>query len=98
MRLKVLSLLSLLLFPSCLTSRVDINDLPEYKEKYETVQTYGELSIVQAEHIIELRAEIYKLWTYVLKSNKKRVIVFDLRDDKTKEKYEEYEEYIKEDD
>lgn len=83
-------LLSLFLLTSCLTSRVDLQDLPDYKEQYEQAENYEDLNIVQTEHIISLRAEIYALWTYILKSDKNKIIVFDLRSEETKEKYEEY--------
>lgn len=85
-----MTLLSLFLLTSCLTSRVDLQDLPDYREQYEQVENYEDLVIVQTGHIIDLRAEIYRLWTYILKSDKNKITVFDLRSEETKEKYEEY--------
>jgi len=83
-------MLSILLLTSCLTSTVRLDPLPDYKEEYQEAETAEDGNIVLAKYVLELQEEIYKLWAFILKSDKKRLRVIDLRSEKGKKRYKKY--------
>jgi hypothetical protein len=76
---------------------VKVQSIPDYSDKYlelkkiknddEKLQAF---LILNKNQIIDLQAEIYKLWTYILKADKKNITVIDLRNEKSKKEYEKY--------
>jgi hypothetical protein len=67
-----------------------LESLPDYKQQYGQAKTSDELNIVQAKYIIELKSKIYELWTYILKANKKKLRVMDLRKEKDVKNYKKF--------
>lgn len=87
-------ILSLFLL-NCETVNIRIQPIPDYTNRYKEAITEKDMFNVNKDQIIDLKAMIYELWTYILKSDKKYIRVIDLRNEKNIKKYEKF---IKEND
>jgi hypothetical protein len=69
---------------------VKLDSLPDYQQKYKEANNERELLNKNAEHILDLRKEIFKLWSIILNSDEQIIKVIDTRDEYSKRLYHEY--------
>lgn len=87
----------LILLTSCLTYDVRLEPLPmeNNPDLYKKVETEKDLVSAYLNHILALRAEIYKLWISLETANNNKVKVIDFRGEYSKKAFENELNYLK---